>query len=178
MLGNIKFSKFVVGLLGVSFCFFLVDSILDIADHIATQRAYNIDELIHIFFELLATAALGLGILFMRSYLTLLNERHQQAQTSLTALRSDFDNFIGIKFDNWHLSDAERDVAFLLLRGVTINDISSFRNTSVGTVKAQCRNIFKKSGVSSRVDFMSLFMEEFIEIGLSSASEENTTKVV
>ena len=80
-------------------------------------------------------------------------------------LRGEMDNFVRGKFDDWTLRPAERDIAMYILKGLSVADIATARATAEGTVKAQTSNIFRKTGVSSRTELMSLFMDEFLDVG-------------
>ena len=101
-------------------------------------------------------------------YLERLRNSEQEATETLTALRSDFDGLLQQRFEQWDFSSAERDVALLMLRGLSMTEIADLRETRSGTVKVQAHNVFKKSGVNSRVAFTSLFMEEFIDLGVAT----------
>ena len=101
-------------------------------------------------------------------YLEDLRKSELSAKTSLHALRHDFDDLLQKRFKQWAFSSAERDVALFMLRGLSILKIAELRETRPGTVKVQAHNIFKKSGVGSRAEFTSLFMEEFIDVGVTT----------
>ncbi|TCO69391.1 hypothetical protein EV655_11520 [Rhodovulum euryhalinum] len=45
------------------------------------------------------------------------------------------------------------------------------RGTREGTVKAQMSAILHKSGVKTRAEFLALFMDEFIDLGVGSAAD-------
>ncbi|WRQ45452.1 helix-turn-helix transcriptional regulator [Rhodobacterales bacterium FZCC0083] len=102
----------------------------------------------------------------MFKYTSFLKDQNIKAQTQLSALKVDFDEYVRTQFAKWQLTVAEKDVALLLLRGLNTSDIAELRSVSVGTIKVQAHNVFGKSGVSSRVEFMALFMDEFIDIGV------------
>lgn len=152
----------------LSFLFFFQDVIVDLRDHFASGQGYSDGELIHLVFEAIAVVVLLFGILAMRQYTAMLTAENERKKTQLSALKEDFDDLIVRRFEQWGLTGAERDVALLLLRGLNTADIAKMRSTSVGTVKVQSHNVFQKAGVTSRVEFMSLFMDEFIDVGLGS----------
>ena len=66
------------------------------------------------------------------------------------------------KFDTWGLTAAERDVALFAIKGLSLTDIASVRNTSEGTVKAQTNAIYRKAGVSGRPQLLSLFIDDLM----------------
>jgi DNA-binding CsgD family transcriptional regulator len=53
---------------------------------------------------------------------------------------------------NTKLTDAERGIAVLLLRGLPYNVIAEVRGTSVRTVANQTAEIYRKTGTSSRAE--------------------------
>ena len=53
------------------------------------------------------------------------------------------------------LSDAERDVAFDLLRGATAAAIAERRGVSRHTVETQIKSLYEKLGVRSRIELAS-----------------------
>ena len=53
-----------------------------------------------------------------------------------------------------HLTDAEREVALLLMEGATNAKIAEVRGCAVRTVCNQIQSLFRKLGVSSRTELM------------------------
>ncbi len=66
----------------------------------------------------------------------------------------------GSMYRKFKLSQREADVASGLLNGLRTQAIAESLGISERTVKAHISNIFKKTGVSSRVEFISMFFEE------------------
>ena len=166
IMNSTTFVKAVLAGTVVCFAFFSFDVVIDLREHIMDNVAYSGAEMFHLVFEAISVLTLGSCILVTSRYLAKLTDEERKAKSSLHALREDFDGFVGQRFAKWTLSPAESDVALLLLRGLSVSDIAELRDTRSGTVKVQAHNIFRKSGVNSRVEFTSLFMEEFIDIGL------------
>ena len=151
----------------LAFIFFLFDAVFDLRDHFSDGTPYSKDEVIHLVFEGGAVVALFFGMVSLFKYTSFLKNQNIKAQMQLSALKVDFDEYVRSQFAKWELTVAEKDVALLLLRGLNTSDIANLRSVSVGTIKVQAHNVFGKSGVSSRVEFMALFMDEFIDIGIS-----------
>lgn len=166
IMNSTTFVKAVLAGTVVCFAFFSFDVVIDLREHLMDNVAYSGAEMFHLVFEVLSVLTLGSCIFVTSRYLAKVTDEERKAKSSLHALREDFDGFVGQRFAKWTLSPAESDVALLLLRGLSVSDIAELRATRSGTVKVQAHNIFRKSGVNSRVEFTSLFMEEFIDIGL------------
>ena len=156
----------IVGMM-LAFIFFLFDVVFDLRDHFSDGTPYSKDEVIHLVFEGGAVVALFFGMVSLFKYTSFLKNQNIKVQMQLSALKVDFDEYVRSQFAKWELTVAEKDVALLLLRGLNTSDIADLRSVSVGTIKVQAHKIFGKSGVSSRVEFMALFMDEFIDIGIS-----------
>lgn len=52
---------------------------------------------------------------------------------------------IDAQFSRWNLTDAEREVALLLLKGLSLKEIATVRATAERTIRAQARSIYSKS---------------------------------
>jgi DNA-binding CsgD family transcriptional regulator len=79
----------------------------------------------------------------------------EEARTALEGLAAAIDR----EFAKWGLTDAERDVALLLLKGLTHKEIAGARHTSEGTVRQQALSIYRKAGLSGRSNLAAFFLE-------------------
>ncbi len=86
----------------------------------------------------------------------------------IRAARGEMGVLIERFFAEWQLSDAEWDIALLLLKGLDNKSIATIRGTATGTVRAQCANIYDKAGVDGRSQLMSVFMEELLSVPLEA----------
>jgi DNA-binding CsgD family transcriptional regulator len=77
-----------------------------------------------------------------------------------------------VRFDEWELTSSERDVALLSFRGMKTAEIAAARGTRVGTVKAQLSSVFHKAGVSTKSEFLALFMDAFLDLGAADATKD------
>jgi DNA-binding CsgD family transcriptional regulator len=71
-----------------------------------------------------------------------------------------FQGMINAHFDTWSFTEAERDVARLVLKGCSIAEISEIRDAKLGTVKAQLNAVYKKSGYAGKSQLLSALLEE------------------
>lgn len=111
-----------------------------------------------------AGAVLGLAIgafLALREYRSLLR-RNTKVERELNVASGAFQEVIEQHFDRWGLTRAERDVALFLIKGLSIADVATLRATRDGTIKAQSAAIYRKAGVSSRSELISVMVEELI----------------
>lgn len=80
------------------------------------------------------------------------------SKTYLEGLSTEIDN----QLNRWELTEAEKDVAFLLLKGLSIKEIANVRNTSVKTVRTQTNAIYSKSGLAGRSELSAFFLEDLL----------------
>lgn len=62
----------------------------------------------------------------------------------------------------WRLTAAEKEVAFLLLKGLSFKEIASVRGASERTVRQQALAIYAKSGLGGRAELAAFFLEDLL----------------
>lgn len=113
-------------------------------------------------FEMVLSLALLAGIAATAMHIRALGQREARMQRQLDMASGAFEQLIHGQFDAWTLSKAEREVAMLALKGLSIADIAELRQTKQGTIKAQCAAVYRKAGVSGRMQLLAFFVEELI----------------
>jgi DNA-binding CsgD family transcriptional regulator len=66
------------------------------------------------------------------------------------------------QFDRWDLTPAEKEVALLLLKGLSHKDIAEVRSVTEATARQQARAVYKKGGLSGRHDLAAFFLEDLM----------------
>ena len=66
------------------------------------------------------------------------------------------------QFDAWELTPAEREVALLLLKGLSMKEIASVRGVSPRTVRQQAHVVYKKADLGGRADLSAFFLEDLL----------------
>lgn len=69
---------------------------------------------------------------------------------------------IDAQFEVWELTPAEFEVARLLLKGLTFQEIADIREVSERTVRSQARSVYKKANLGSRAELSAFFLEDFL----------------
>lgn len=78
-----------------------------------------------------------------------------QSKTYLAGLSA----MIDAQLSRWGLTPAEREVAFLLLKGLSLREIATLRDTTEKTAKVQAIAIYAKAGVTGRSELSAFFLE-------------------
>jgi DNA-binding CsgD family transcriptional regulator len=66
------------------------------------------------------------------------------------------------QFSLWNLTEAEREVALLLLKGLSLKEVATVRAVSERTIREQARSIYSKSGVTGRAALSAFFLEDLL----------------
>jgi DNA-binding CsgD family transcriptional regulator len=66
------------------------------------------------------------------------------------------------QFDRWNLTPAEKEVALLLLKGLSHKDIAEIRSVTEATARQQARAVYRKGGLSGRHDLAAFFLEDLM----------------
>ena len=69
---------------------------------------------------------------------------------------------IAAQFRSWNLTDAEADVAGLLLKGLAHREIAALRQCSEATVRQHATVVYRKSGMTSRAQLTAFFLEDLL----------------
>jgi len=66
------------------------------------------------------------------------------------------------QFNQWQLTPAEKEVGFLLLKGISLKEIAEIRHTQLKTVQQQSQSIYQKTGLASRSELAAFFLEDLL----------------
>ncbi|PZF78261.1 helix-turn-helix transcriptional regulator [Aestuariivirga litoralis] len=113
--------------------------------------------------EALASAALFAGIVFTIFYLRQLLRRKATLERSVGLASAALQNVIEQHFDDWKLTPSERDVASLMVKGLSISEIAGVRGSAEGTVKAHLNGIYRKANARNRAEVLSHIMDTLID---------------
>lgn len=137
---------------------FVADIVLSVVGFYPLPLAWSTRELME------AGAGLGLllglvlgAVLVSRSFRDL-----RRAEARLKKASAAFMDLLTARFDEWGLTEAERDVALFAIKGLSVQEMARLRATSEGTVKSQTAAIYRKAGVTGRPQLLSLFIEDMM----------------
>ena len=66
------------------------------------------------------------------------------------------------QFERWALSPAEKEVALLLLKGLSHKELADVRSITEATARQQARAVYKKAGLTGRHDLAAFFLEDLL----------------
>ncbi|MEZ4218576.1 MAG: LuxR C-terminal-related transcriptional regulator [Myxococcota bacterium] len=85
-----------------------------------------------------------------------------QWRSDMRELLKGLSTAIDAQFDRWDLTPAEREVALLMLKGLSHKEIAVVRDTSERTVRQQARAIYAKANLSGRAALSAFFLEDLL----------------
>lgn len=125
-------------------------------------------------FVVLVLAAVGLWLLrarvrrernaarVLRTRLLEANAAAESWRRETEALVAGLGRAIDAQFQTWKLSEAERQVALLLLKGLSLREIAGLRETSERTVRQQSLAVYRKAGLAGRAELSAFFLEDLL----------------
>jgi len=85
-------------------------------------------------------------------------EWSNQAKTLLEGLSK----IINEQMNVWKLTIAEKQITLLLLKGLSLKEIATIRETSERTVRQQAAQIYKKASINGRAELSAFFLEDLL----------------
>jgi len=164
-MNQVKFSLIVYSLI------FLV-SFIDIFMDWETMGGLNSHILVEAFLGLLALVAFSVLFIWnlkqnkqmtaLKNSLTNTEKQLSASQLQTQKLMGEFSKIIQTQFDDWQLTKSEKEVALLLLKGLTLDEIAGVRETREKTVRQQASNLYKKAGIAGRHELVAYFFEDLL----------------
>ncbi|MGH8551627.1 MAG: helix-turn-helix transcriptional regulator [Methylococcales bacterium] len=94
--------------------------------------------------------------------LELARAQGQRWRSEARSLLNGLGEAIDSQFSRWNLTEAEREVALLLLKGLSQKEIAVVRAVSERTVREQARSIYAKAGLTGRAGLSAFFLEDLL----------------
>ena len=132
--------------------------------------------LIHLGLEgmIVVTSVVGIGYLLQE-----IRQRAQEAEILRNQLNSARDDLhklnnklrdasrqyaavIQEQMTAWDFTPSEKEVALLLLKGLSFEEIANIRDTKEKTVRQQATAVYRKAGLNGRHEFAAWFFEDFL----------------
>ena len=116
----------------------------------------------HTLMETVAVIAMGVGLVIVGRIAWEQFHENRHYRTVVETASGRLLQTIDAKFDEWKLTPSEREVALLLIKGLSVNEIATIRRARPGTVKSQCNAVYRKAGVKNRSELAAWFMEDLL----------------
>jgi DNA-binding CsgD family transcriptional regulator len=82
-----------------------------------------------------------------------------RSQQEIMRLKGHLAEVVGNEFELWHLTKTEKEIALLLIKGLSMREIAVVRNVKEKSVRQQATGIYAKAEVSNRYELAAYFIE-------------------
>ncbi|WJV24459.1 MULTISPECIES: helix-turn-helix transcriptional regulator [Pseudomonas] len=140
----------------------------------STYKTWDLLQLYLMDDQRLFTEAISLSVLiFMltaiirkqHNLLQNLDNHEQRLEISDIALNppsTDLSTHIQNQFESWRLTPSEKEIALLLIKGLSLEEIATVRKTSSKTVRQHAVNIYAKAEIEGRHQLAAYFIEDLL----------------
>jgi len=144
-------------LMTIAELFFIIDIVADVMLIDITGGLIN-----HNTLEFLSVLLLAITLVALALQIKNLLAINRMQQLALQTASGKLIEIIKMHFAEWKLSSSEQEVAFLLIKGLSIQEIAEIRNTKAGTVKSQSNAIYQKSSLQNRAELTAFFVVDLL----------------
>ena len=132
--------------------------------------------LFHMIEEILIMILIFFGIVFIWKDNFSLSQKLDRTEHELEAVKKDSlhwkeenENYlqglgkaIDQQMEKWQLTLSEKEIARMLMKGLSMKEIADSRSTSERTVRQQALAVYAKSGLSGRASLSAFFLEHLL----------------
>ena len=146
--------------------FFLYDIITDIL--------YTQESMAHIIVESFVFIAITIALYLEIKRTFLLSRAFELEKGKTEKLSGELFKIINQEFNKWGLTASEKEIALLIVKGLSMKEISELRNVKEKTIRQQSIKIYSKSGYSGRNELASHFIQDLLDLNLIKESSDTT----
>lgn len=84
------------------------------------------------------------------------------SQSEILRLKGHLTQVISDEFDHWNLTPTEKEIALLLIKGLSMQEIADIRHVKEKSVRQQSTGIYTKAEVSNRYQLSAYFIEDLL----------------
>ncbi|MEN9309207.1 MAG: hypothetical protein RL173_3139 [Fibrobacterota bacterium] len=164
---NPKERIFIAAILLSIIGFVTMDLLLDLRQgvrfwHAAVEGSAAVAAFIGLLLLLRGTFSLKQSLAQERLHSSLLQQEAVAWRAQSNQYLAGLSQTIDAQLSSWKLTTAEKEVAFLLLKGMSLKEIAEIRQTAEKTARAHSMAIYAKAGLSGRSELSAFFLEDLL----------------
>lgn len=167
--------NFTLLLILISFVlFFVIDLYIDLGEGVGINHIWH--EFVFLFLAIGASVYQARTVFktereleFTRNELLETKNSYKAWQTKSRSSAQELRRMIDQQFEEWSLSQSEKEIALFLIKGLSMKEIADLRQTSDTTVRQQASVIYKKSSTSGRQELAAFFLEDILSVEISAS---------
>ena len=137
--------------------FFLYDIVSDSFE--------DVDNNIHVFVECLIFIGVTITLFLEIKKVIILRHNITVEKGKVARLSGELYQVINEQFSEWQLTEAEKEIAIMLIKGLTMQEIANLRNVKEKTIRQQATGLYAKSGYTGRHELASHFIADLLNAG-------------
>ena len=140
----------------------LVAAVLFFSYDIIVDLIKGSDSYLHIIVELTVSLAISVVLFQELKRVVSLKSEVQSEKLKTARLSGELSQVMNRQFAEWGLSPSEHEVALLLIKGLSMIEISQVRQVKEKTVRQQATQVYAKSGYAGRHELAAHFIEDLM----------------
>ena len=140
----------------------LVSAMLFFAYDIISDLSIGSDSYLHIIVATIVFLAISVVLFQELKRVTSLKNAVQSEKMKTARLSGEFLSVMNKQFNGWKLSPSEHEIALLLIKCMSMKEISEMRQVKEKTVRQQATQVYAKSGYAGRHELASHFAEDLM----------------
>jgi len=140
----------------------LILAIIFFAYDIIIDLSVGSDSYSHIIVEIIVCLAITVVLFQELKRVASLKSAVHIEKTKTARLSGELFKVMNKQFIDWKLSPSENEVALLLIKGMSMKEISDVRHVKEKTVRQQATQIYAKSGYAGRHELAAHFIEDLM----------------
>lgn len=93
-----------------------------------------------------------------------LKKEQENFKKRIDHLSDEFLQYIDEQFNSWTFTRSEKEIALLLIKGLSMKEIADIRGSSESTVRQQSSQIYKKSQLGGRMELSAFFLDDLLSL--------------
>jgi len=93
-----------------------------------------------------------------------LKAEREEFQKQVSHLSNEFLVHIDQQFNKWGFTRSEKEIALLLIKGLSMKEIADIRGSAENTVRQQSSLIYKKSSLGGRMELSAFFLDDILAL--------------
>lgn len=106
--------------------------------------------------------AVLLALAFEVKHVVVLHTSINDSRNEMLRLKGHLADVIIDEFDRWQLTKTEKEIALLLIKGLSMQEIAEIRHVKEKSVRQQSTGIYTKANVSNRNELSAYFIEDLL----------------
>lgn len=131
--------------------------------HMITEFLICFSVLVVFFYLHMHNKFLHNELLFNKDEMNKFREEAEKWKEKNSNFTNGLSNAIDKQLEVWNLSPSEKEIALLILKGLSLKEIAGIRSVSEKTVRQQSTNIYQKSHLSGRAELSAFFLEDLLK---------------